>query len=95
MRNDIVSQLPTLVPLTAATASGSWPTPQANEDAAGTPNGKMQRMLGNHPGIRGETPEEWARGSLNPTWVEWLMGFPLGHTDLSVSVTPSSPKSSK
>jgi len=23
-------------------------------------------------------------GQLNPTWVEWLMGFPLGWTDLSV-----------
>ena len=22
-------------------------------------------------------------GQLNPTWVEWLMGFPLGHTDLN------------
>ena len=22
-------------------------------------------------------------GSLNPTWVEWLMGFPEGHTDLN------------
>ena len=22
------------------------------------------------------------RGGLNPTWVEWLMGFPLGWTDL-------------
>ena len=21
-------------------------------------------------------------GALNPTWVEWLMGFPTGHTDL-------------
>jgi DNA (cytosine-5)-methyltransferase 1 len=21
-------------------------------------------------------------GRLNPTWVEWLMGFPLGWTDL-------------
>jgi hypothetical protein len=21
-------------------------------------------------------------GQLNPTWVEWLMGFPLGWTDL-------------
>ena len=26
-------------------------------------------------------------GSLNPTWVEWLMGFPIGHTDLKPSVT--------
>jgi DNA (cytosine-5)-methyltransferase 1 len=23
-----------------------------------------------------------AGGKLNPTWVEWLMGWPLGHTDL-------------
>lgn len=26
-------------------------------------------------------------GSLNPAWVEWLMGFPTGHTDLSSSET--------
>ena len=27
-------------------------------------------------------------GALNPNWVEWLMGFPIGHTDLRVSETP-------
>ena len=59
-----------------------WPTPQANEDAAGTPEGKMQRMLGNHPLIRGTTREQWKSGTLNPTWVEWLMGWPLEWTDL-------------
>jgi hypothetical protein len=32
-------------------------------------------------------------GRLNPTWVEWLMGFPLGHTDLQPSETPWSPRS--
>ena len=32
-------------------------------------------------------------GQLNPTWVEWLMGFPIGWTDLEPSETPSSPKS--
>jgi hypothetical protein len=31
-------------------------------------------------------------GKLNPTWVEWLMGFPTGWTDLKDSETPSSPK---
>jgi hypothetical protein len=30
-------------------------------------------------------------GPLNPTWVEWLMGFPTGWTALDASVTPSSP----
>lgn len=28
------------------------------------------------------------RGPLNPLWVEWLMGFPAGWTDLDVSETP-------
>jgi hypothetical protein len=32
-------------------------------------------------------------GSLNPTWVEWLMGFPTGWTDLEPSETPSSRRS--
>ena len=27
-------------------------------------------------------------GSLNPMWVEWLMGFPEGWTDLEDSETP-------
>jgi DNA (cytosine-5)-methyltransferase 1 len=53
-----------------------WPTPSANEDACGTPNGKMQKMLGNNPEVRKEG------GSLNPAWVEILMGFPLGWTDV-------------
>jgi len=63
--------------------SGLWPTPTANEDAAGTPQGKMQPMLGNHPDVRNT-----GIGTLNPTWVEWLMGYPLGHTDLKPSETP-------
>jgi hypothetical protein len=31
-----------------------------------------------------------AGGSLNPTWVEWLMGWPLGWTDLKPLVTDKS-----
>jgi hypothetical protein len=69
---------------TPASGFGStlWLTPTANEDAAGTPGGKMQPMLGNHPEVRGTTPEEWSRGTLNPLWVEWLMGWPIGWTGL-------------
>jgi len=39
--------------------------------------------------------EQWVKGggSLNPTWVEWLMGYPKGWTDLNHSETVSSPKS--
>jgi hypothetical protein len=55
-----------------------FPTPTANEDACGKPTGKMQKMLGNHPEVRGDG----TGGTLNPTWVEWLMGWPLEWTDL-------------
>jgi hypothetical protein len=34
-------------------------------------------------------------GALNPTWVEWLMGFPLGWTDCEHLATPSFRKSLK
>jgi hypothetical protein len=34
-------------------------------------------------------------GSLNPAWLEWLMGYPEGWTDLKDSVTQSSRRSRK
>ena len=33
-------------------------------------------------------------GDANPEWIEVLMGFPVGWTDVTASATPSSPKSS-
>jgi len=36
---------------------------------------------------------EKVSGRLNPMWVEWLMGFPIGWTASDVSETQSSPKS--
>lgn len=68
-------------PLTFTDADGTvklWPTPSANEDACGTPNGKMQKMLGNNPEVRKTS------GQLNPDWAEQLMGYPEGWTDLDV-----------
>jgi len=60
-----------------AVQRGMWPTPTANEDAAGTPNGKMQRMLGNHPEVRNT-----GQGSLSADWTEQLMGYSAGWTSL-------------
>lgn len=34
-------------------------------------------------------------GQLNPTWCEWFMGFPIGHTELNASETQSFLKSRK
>ena len=35
------------------------------------------KMLGNCEEVRSQ-----GTGTLNPMWVEWLMGFPIGWTDL-------------
>lgn len=60
-----------------------WPTPHAN---CSTGAGQAPNKQG------GENLQTAVGGSLNPTWVEWLMGFPLGYTDLWPSATPSSRK---
>jgi hypothetical protein len=54
-----------------------WPTPTANEDAAGRPEGKMQKMLGNHPEVRNK-----GEGTLSYKWVSWLMGYDPDYLDL-------------
>jgi hypothetical protein len=61
-----------------------WPTPNASDGNKGQTclPVKGQIHLGGAVG-----------GQLNPTWVEWLMGFPLGWTDCGVSATPSCRKS--
>jgi len=60
-----------------------WPTPRASD-------WKTQQVANNRPNtISGAVwLEENRPGRLNPTWVEWLMGFPEGWTDLEASETP-------
>ena len=74
---------------TGVTTAGHpmFPTPTANEDAAGTCQGKMQLMLANHPGVRMS-----GTGTLNPLWVEWLMGYQIKHTESPRLATQSSPR---
>ena len=96
-------------------ATENWPTPTANEDAAGTPSGKMQKMLGNHPQLRAlsspsylygrqapqiltngdsssendQTSPRRLRKRLNAAFAEWMMGLPIGWTDLRPLETES------
>jgi hypothetical protein len=51
-------------------------------------SGEYKSRLEEAVALRTEEP-----GRLNPAWVEWLMGFPIGWTDLGPSETPSSPQS--
>ena len=53
-----------------------WPTPNA---CRGNNTGRMDEWGGSGNPLRG-TP--LSRGPLNPPFVEWLMGYPIGFTDL-------------
>jgi len=56
------------------TAAKTWPTPTARDWKG--PSGRALK------GEAKDLPSE-AGGSLNPEWVEWLMGYPVGYTDLN------------
>ena len=69
-----------------------WPTPRAM-DAEKVPSGHRETSDSLNASVaRAENMQVSATGQLNPTWVEWLMGFPLGWTDCEDSETPSSRK---
>jgi hypothetical protein len=54
-----------------------WPTPTVDDSTNVTrKSGAFQSLT------RSVQESSQANGKLNPTWVEWLMGFPIGWTDL-------------
>nr|WP_297479345.1 hypothetical protein [Ferrovum sp.] len=60
-----------------------WPTPGAT-DGKGAPSLEQVQKRAKESKRGVMLPEELARdgitGQLNPDWVEWLMGFPIGYT---------------
>ena len=65
-----------------------WPTPTVN-DSKNCTLPPSQVKHDNIPGALLRNGEK-AGGKLNPTWVEWLMGWPLGWTDLKPLATDKS-----
>jgi hypothetical protein len=61
-----------------------WPTPTKSDGEGGPGNSGRQG---------GENLRTAVGGQLNPTWVEWLMGFPLGWTVCAAWETRSSRRS--
>ena len=61
-----------------------WPTPQSSDHRdrgnLSTPAIKRRAPKGKQLNLSMSVSE--TSGQLNPTWVEWLMGFPTGWTDL-------------
>jgi hypothetical protein len=67
-----------------------WPTPTASQTKPARPP-SPSRLKGTHgwdlQDAVGHVDQQAVGGQLNPQWVEWLMGFPLGWTDLEDLVT--------
>jgi hypothetical protein len=68
------------VDLNQAVKKGMWPTPVASDGSKGTrtAEGAAKEVARE----KGPDLGAVAGGSLNPAWVEWLMGYPSGYTDL-------------
>ncbi len=73
-----------------------WPTPTVDDSSNVNPKANRRPGLVSkvNDAERDQSPAPIG-GSLNPQWVEWLMGYPAGWTDLGDSATPSSRKSRK
>ena len=92
-----IFQLQASVPRTDAKDSGLWRTPDAHCDRGPSSEKRMKMKLekGMPISINDQVAYRGDRGSLNPTWVEWLMGYPEGYTDLKDWEILSSRKSRK
>ena len=60
-------------------AARMWPTPKASP--SGPDYAKATRPGSGADDLATSVAREEGGGALNPTWVEWLMGFPIGWTD--------------
>jgi hypothetical protein len=72
-----------------ADAVQMWPTPRSNPAMASLITPEIANNPKRFPNLETVVGRrEEVTGRLNPMWVEWLMGFPLGWTDLKDSETP-------
>ncbi|QDP50966.1 MAG: hypothetical protein Tp136DCM211861_11 [Prokaryotic dsDNA virus sp.] len=62
-----------------------WPTPAAsdNRDRGHMGMPSIQRRMEKGKQLNLSMVISQKSGSLNPNWVEWLMGYPVGYTDLN------------
>jgi hypothetical protein len=68
-----------------ATAVKAFPTPRTPSKSGGGTG--LDGGAGSRSMLTEQERKELCGGSLNPTWVEWLMGWPLGWTDSVLSAT--------
>jgi hypothetical protein len=77
MRNGTAYRLPPLVRLTDETGYGSWRTPSAVDYKGRSGPNCAAFLAGNINRLADQVT-----GSLNPTFVEFLMGYPRDYTEV-------------
>lgn len=70
------------------TARSYWPTPTTQDAKQVDPPHHREKRKSPCLGTLANQSLETTGGQLNPTWVEWLMGYPAGWTELSAWVIP-------
>ena len=74
----------------------NWPTPSTRDHKGGYKGGRIRNgkvsMDTLDVAVQHTDNKDQTSGTLNPTWVEWLMGLPTEWTDLDSWVTELSPK---
>ena len=65
----------------------NWPTPQVSDskDRGNLSNPSIQRRMEIGKQVNLQMCVSQTSGQLNPMWVEWLMGWPQGWTELKLS----------
>ena len=80
----LLFQLAPSTPRTEETASGLWPTPTTRDHKGGRkPETLAASGRGEANSLNDAVTIRDQHGALNPEWVEWLMGFPPGWTDIA------------
>jgi hypothetical protein len=78
--------LATKYSLRVQAAKSMWPTPTSRDHKGGYQGGRIRNgkvsMDTLDVAVQYTSNPEKTGGSLNPQWVEWLMGYPSGWTDL-------------
>ena len=73
--------------LTDAVVRKRWATPRAVDGEKPAGMSTRRQKAGKKPDSLHQQIAQPAGGQLNPTWVEWLMGWPLGWTVLDAQAT--------
>jgi hypothetical protein len=104
MRSGVVSAQPTWVPRTSESGYGclptlngearAWPTPAARDGKGGYIGGRIRNGKVSWDtldvAVQYMSNQDKTGGQLNPRWVEWLMGYPVGWLNLKDLAMPLS-----